>query len=349
MEIDASLPQGMFAPRECVRSGSKGTGHKAGSSPQDQEGWGVRSALVLCSIQMAAAGGSQVSGDEGLHRRRHGAHSHASLTSPLQTRGAPPPAPGPRLSLTAPRARGQRSRLVPARGLVCRAHARHCLCPVKMRDPFRIPSGHHVPFPGGSCLPPSRWIQWAHNRCSVHCTRGRRCRARPQTGAQRGGGPAGRARLWSLPTSELGSGGRGSVEQTALRTQKEQTPSLGFGGGGAGTLHWWTRGQTSTEPLCRSGCKPGSPACGKADLAPRITPLPGRDKENSTPKPELSSSSSFYWQIYFYEGPKKIYIIVTYVHQLYRFYFKFTQCWYVIKRFYVNAPMYILFTYIHRM
>ncbi|CAI9160033.1 unnamed protein product [Rangifer tarandus platyrhynchus] len=49
VEMDASLPQGMFAPRECVRSGSKGTGHKAGSSPQDQEGWGVRSALALCS------------------------------------------------------------------------------------------------------------------------------------------------------------------------------------------------------------------------------------------------------------------------------------------------------------
>lgn len=162
---------------------------------------------------------------------------------------------------------------------------------------------------------------------------------------------SGVAALWAGPACglspqvKLESGGRGSVEQTALRTQKEQTPSLRCGGGGAGTLHWRTRGRISTQPLCRSGCKPGSPACGKADSAPRIIPFPGKDKENSTPKPELSSSFSFYWQIYFYEGPKKIYIIVTYVHQLYRFYFKFTQCWYVIKRF--CRCTYVHFIYIH--
>lgn len=77
--------------------------------------------------------------------------------------------------------------------------------------------------------------------------------------------------LWARPACglfpqvKLESGSYGSVEQAALRTQKEQTPSLGRGGGGAGTLHWWTRGRTSTEPLCRSRCKPGFPACGKPD------------------------------------------------------------------------------------
>lgn len=116
VEIDASLPPGMFAPRECVQLGSKGTGHKAGPLPRTRRD-GVSILHLCCALldrQMAAAGGSPVSGDEGLHRRRHSAHAHTSLTSPLQTRGAPPPALGPRLSLTAPRARGQRSRLVPA-------------------------------------------------------------------------------------------------------------------------------------------------------------------------------------------------------------------------------------------
>lgn len=59
----------------------------------------------------AVARGSQVSGDDGLHlsRRteypcRHArVHTHTPRsTSPLQTHGASPPAPGPRVSLRAP-------------------------------------------------------------------------------------------------------------------------------------------------------------------------------------------------------------------------------------------------------
>lgn len=66
-EINASLPQGMFAPGECVQSGSKGTGHKVGSSPQDQgrEERGVRSAPVLCSTGQTDGCGRRFPGQRG--------------------------------------------------------------------------------------------------------------------------------------------------------------------------------------------------------------------------------------------------------------------------------------------
>lgn len=112
----------MFGHREYVRSGSKGRGHKAESFPQDQgqSGWGCPFSDALCCAghlpapptgKTAVARGSQVSGDDGLHlsRRteypcRHArVHTHTPRsTSPLQTHGASPPAPGPRVSLRAP-------------------------------------------------------------------------------------------------------------------------------------------------------------------------------------------------------------------------------------------------------
>ena len=122
--------------------------------------------------------------------------------------------------------------------------------------------------------------------------------------------------LWAGPACglfqvKLESGSCGSVEQTALETQRSRHPASGV--------------ELGDQGLDIHGA-PVSPPRRKPDSAPRITPSPGRAKENSMPMQSYQVLSSFYWQIYFYEEPKKIYIIVTYVHQLYRFYFKFTQC-----------------------
>lgn len=174
VEIDASLPQGMFAPRECVQSGSKGTGHKTGSSPQDEgrAGWGVRSAPVLCSTGQTDGCSRRFPGQQGQGpspQETH-AHAHTPLTSPVQTRGAPPPAPGPKLSLTAPRAHGQRSRPVcspapPGSSLLARggmgSGSRPCLQSSRQALPPPAQDARSVPLQAGiMCHFPGGVVAW---------------------------------------------------------------------------------------------------------------------------------------------------------------------------------------------
>lgn len=94
-------------PRACLPRGSVSSqGQRAqvtrlGPLPRTRAGKNGVSVLHLCCAlldrQMAAAGGSQVSGDEGIHRRRHTVHTHtppsrlpcrpAELPHQLQVRG----------------------------------------------------------------------------------------------------------------------------------------------------------------------------------------------------------------------------------------------------------------------
>ena len=81
-----------------------------------------------------------------------------------------------------------------------------------------------------------------------------------------------------FPQVKLESGSCGSVEQTALETQRSRHPASGV--------------ELGDQGLDIHGA-PVSPPRRKPDSAPRITPSPGRAEENSMPMPELSSSFFF--------------------------------------------------------
>lgn len=186
-----------------------------------------------------------------------------------------------------------------------------------MPDLFRIASGHHVSFPRGSCGQETVCpLPGAYSECIINAQytahKVGSAKQGSQTGTQWSGGPVGRARLWSLPTSEAGIG--------QLRVCGADSPGDTEGADTQPRAwSWGTRGWTSTESLC-------PPHVANQIQPPESLHLLAGPRKTACQCQSYQVLSSFYWQIYFYEEPKKIYIIVTYVHQLYRFYFKFTQC-----------------------